>query len=183
MRDQSCKQIKADLTDYMNADLEAADSQRIRFHLSNCASCESFLVSLESVDTLVDDDPRVEPSADLQSRFMIRLEEHRANSGTVASAFGWWQSLVQWSLPRQVLAAGVLASLVVVVFYGGSLTQAPSPSSSEALMLTEMPMVKISCCTGTCRSSKTWISWRISTSLIRCRRVMVQVPPCNKKGV
>ncbi len=142
MRDQSCKQIKADLTDYMNADLEAADSQRIRFHLSNCASCESFLVSLESVDTLVDDDPRVEPSADLQSRFMIRLEEHRANSGTVASAFGWWQSLVQWSLPRQVLAAGVLASLVVVVFYGGSLTQAPSPSSSEALMLTEMPMVE-----------------------------------------
>ena len=144
MRDRSCEQIKADLTDYMNRDLEAAHSQRIRLHLSNCASCESFLVSLESVDTLVDDDPRVEPSADLQSRFMTRLEEHRArrsNSGTGASAFGWWQSLVQWSLPRQVLAAGVLASLVVLVFYGGPLTQAPSSSSSEAL-LTEMPMVE-----------------------------------------
>jgi len=88
----------------INGELSGERARDVRNHFASCDACAAGLTPLQWAEVLPAMDDRLEPSADFVLRFREKLEARREP---------WWKKLIAWGWPRQVAAAGALATLVL----------------------------------------------------------------------
>lgn len=112
----SCETFSEDLPGYAGGNLPAADRALLEAHLRTCRPCQDEVRALERLDRLLRDGlPWVEPSPELQHRFMSRLAaEIEAESGPAEER----ESLLSWLLRPWLIPAVATAALAVIVLAG-----------------------------------------------------------------
>ena len=102
---------EAQVSAYVDGELGAKDTARIKAHLVDCGKCRQELASYRNVDSLIHDLPEIEVTASFDRAFRERLE-------TATGSPVWIQHLKDlftgW---RPVWAAGAAMCLVIGVFF------------------------------------------------------------------
>src|SRR5881409_2650111 len=115
----NCAEVKNHMEQFLSGSLGGAQARRIRAHMASCARCASSLTENDRIEALASRDEVIEPSPDFHSRFMSRLENHRAAQDARQGPPPWWRLFLNWNLGRQLAAAGTLAAVVLTVVYLG----------------------------------------------------------------
>lgn len=112
----SCETFSEDLPGYAGGNLPAVERALLEAHLRTCRPCQDEVRALERLDRLLRDGlPWVEPSPELQHRFMSRLAaEIEAESGPAEER----ESLLSWLLRPWLIPAVATAALAVIVLAG-----------------------------------------------------------------
>lgn len=135
----SCETFSEDLPGYAGGNLAVAERALIEAHLRTCRPCQDEVRALERLDRLLHEGlPWVEPSPELQRRFMNRLAaEIEAETQPSEER----ESLLSWLLRPWLIPAVATAALAVLVLAGsfGSgrdvptrIAREPAPSDGPA---------------------------------------------------
>lgn len=101
-----CNRCVEDLTAFLDGELNAADSERIRSHLDGCASCSEELRSLREISVLVESHNReLEPRSETWNLIRVQLMAEPAADSAPAS---WFRS---WRLAAAALVAAIIMTL------------------------------------------------------------------------
>jgi anti-sigma factor RsiW len=141
---RDCKQIQAQLNEYVDGVLDTEASWKVNLHLQGCAVCARAADELSSTASLLANLPALEPSVSFEDKLAARLAERVLQPrpatwwerATTAVRDGWNSGLGAWNRGRVVpaLASGVavaaIAPLLVVLYQNGQTPQsAPTPES------------------------------------------------------
>ena len=74
----SCKDVIRQISDYLEAELDAETRQRLEEHFAGCQHCAAILDGIRNVILLVGDDRVFE----LPAQFGVRLRERLESEGT-----------------------------------------------------------------------------------------------------
>ncbi len=99
----NCKEARERFELVHNGELSGGEARAVRAHYAACADCRAVLSPSEWVELLPALDVSLEPSADFSARFQAKLN---------ARPKPWWRRIRQWGIPRQLVAAGALASII-----------------------------------------------------------------------
>ena len=141
----SCETTRRQLEAFLSGKLAGEESRGVRRHLASCNSCAGSLSPLDRVEVLAAADPEIEPSADLAARFRTRLEAHRARSGRSVDVRSLWSRLLEWTLPRQLAAAGALAGFLALGLYVGIHRPdqpAAGPAAGDISIAENLPLLR-----------------------------------------
>lgn len=100
----NCPDCSAQLNDYVDRELSAADARAIEAHVAGCADCRAALASLESLLAQARELPReVEPARNLWPTIHSEVERPRSPSA----------SILRWLVPLAAAAAILLLAALV----------------------------------------------------------------------
>jgi anti-sigma factor RsiW len=109
------------LSALVDGELSPAHSAAVRRHIAACPLCRRRFDALQDGDALIRGMPALEPSAAFDRTFwrkIAELEEHRASRAGLRYLLTGW---------RPLLAAGLAAGVVAVIFMHGARSKRLSP--------------------------------------------------------
>ena len=102
-----CEEIKADLLDYIDGQLDEGGSEVVASHLERCEGCREEVAEIRQTWSLLGELGEAHSSADMRSRFSRELALHERHAGRKrrgAAISGWLDSF----RPKQpALQAGI----------------------------------------------------------------------------
>ena len=98
--------VENDLTAFVDGELSAADTARVRKHLESCAECRATAALLQRTVTTVVALPAFQPSPGLRRRVLTRVE---------ALPRPWAERFRDWFRPTVLLPLGLGVALVAVL--------------------------------------------------------------------
>lgn len=126
MSARSCRDLRADLSAYLDGDLDAASTDEIRGHLESCAACRSELELMRRTVGALRRLPDLPPPAAILTGVRARLRPEP-----------WYRRLLdgrQWQLGMPI---GALATVLVVI--GIALFQARHPEIPKTALQSPVP--------------------------------------------
>jgi len=128
MSGMSCREVKINLSSYVDHALDGKLRNQVRQHLNACTACAGELEQLGSLRQLVRDHARVESPADLQRQ--IHLTVSRKSQPTISA---WSRLMVRLDNvvgPLAIPAAtGILTTILI---FGGFAFNFASPLSASS---------------------------------------------------
>jgi anti-sigma factor RsiW len=100
--------VENDLTAFVDGELSATDTARVRKHLESCAECRATTALLQRTVTTVVALPAFQPSLGLRRRVLTRVE---------ALPRPWAERFRDWFRPTVLLPSGVGVALAAVLAF------------------------------------------------------------------
>jgi hypothetical protein len=100
----NCEKARELLERVIAGDLSGEEARSVRWHFASCSTCAAGLSASQWMDILPVMDKTIEPSGDFAIRFHSKLQ---------ARPQRWWKKVLVWGWPRQLVAAGALASMIL----------------------------------------------------------------------
>jgi anti-sigma factor RsiW len=100
--------VENDLTAFVDGELSAADTARVRKHLEGCAECRATTALLQRTVSTVAALPEFQPSMGLRRRVLTRVE-------TLPRP--WSERLREWFRPAVLLPSGMGVALAAVLAF------------------------------------------------------------------
>lgn len=119
------------------ADVEA---RALRDHLASCPRCLSGLGEAHLAEILPAIDPEIEPSAGFHDRFLLRLQNHRAQARSMEKKEALSRRFWAWSWMHKLALAGALAAVLGFVIYTG--LQSPEVPVAGPSMMGEITVAE-----------------------------------------
>jgi len=139
-----CEEIRDQLADYVNDQLQEPVRSQVANHMRVCATCRTEADELKTLWSALGSVPAAEPSGEMRSRFnmMLQAYQHGLDQNRPRN---WWEAVNSWLTgwwPRQpALQLGLSVSLLVIgIVLGGRLhpgsrSAAPGVQSNEVTEL------------------------------------------------
>ena len=135
----NCEKARELLEQVMSGRLSGDEARAVRLHFASCPHCAAALNASQWVEILPAMDETVEPSKDFALRFQTKLKARPQSR---------WKRIQAWGWPRQLAAAGALASIIlagilVIHFPGqqGQLGENELGVAQNLPLLEDMPVV------------------------------------------
>lgn len=123
---RACREVRADLSAYLDGDLDAALADQTRAHLENCAGCRSELELLRRATGALRALPELPPPAGILAGVRARLQPAP-----------WHRRLAEHRQWRLGVPVGALATVLVIV--GLSLLQTRQPEVAQNVAKSRLP--------------------------------------------
>jgi len=134
-----CEQVQDRLIDFIDQNLDQESHKNIKIHLTNCDSCNSKLIELQTVLTEIDNTPYLLPKDELRINFeKMLLNEKRAIANTKVISTGK-NTDYPWKTMMRIAAT---ITLVISGYFLGKYQNNKSKEQKVAILAKEQKQEK-----------------------------------------